>query len=49
MSAPHPDLRPYRYNPKQAKLRAQEVAEDVLTLARRRMRHVFELIDFVSA
>ncbi|SEI67445.1 Predicted phosphoadenosine phosphosulfate sulfurtransferase, contains C-terminal DUF3440 domain [Deinococcus reticulitermitis] len=48
VSAPHPDLRPYRYNPKQAKLRAQEVEEDVLTLARRRMRHIFELFDFVS-
>ncbi|WP_414656738.1 DUF3440 domain-containing protein [Deinococcus sp. VB343] len=48
ISAPHPDLRPYRYNPKQAGLKAQEVEQDVLTLARERLRHIYDLFDHVS-
>ena len=48
VAPPHPGLRPYRYNPKQARLKAVDTEEDVLTLSRERLRHIFALFDHVS-
>lgn len=48
ISAPHPDLRPYKYNVKNARLKPAPLEGDVLTLARARIRHIFELFDHVS-
>lgn len=48
VSAPHPGLRPFVRNPKQSRLKAQEVETDVLTLARERMRTLFDRFDHVS-
>lgn len=48
ISAPHPELRAYKYNPKNARLKPAPLEGDVLTLARARIRHIFELFDHVS-
>ncbi|WP_027459276.1 DUF3440 domain-containing protein [Deinococcus murrayi] len=46
---PHPALgRPYQHNPKQSRLKPQVVEQDVLTLARERLRVLFERFDHVS-
>ncbi|MBB5234457.1 DUF3440 domain-containing protein [Deinococcus budaensis] len=48
VSAPHPGLKPFKYNPKNSRLKAEDSDQDVLTLARERMRALFERFDHVS-
>ncbi|MFC6660076.1 hypothetical protein ACFP90_06715 [Deinococcus multiflagellatus] len=48
IAAPAEGLKPFRYNPANSRLKSAETDEDVLTLARARIRHIFELFDHVS-
>ncbi|GGR68112.1 hypothetical protein GCM10008959_32730 [Deinococcus seoulensis] len=48
ISAPAEGLKPFRYNPANSRLKSAPTEEDVLILARARIRHVFELFDHVS-
>ncbi|WP_104990877.1 phosphoadenosine phosphosulfate reductase family protein [Deinococcus sp. NW-56] len=48
VSAPHPGLKPFKYNPKNSRLKPEASDKDVLTLARERMRTIFERFDHVS-
>ncbi|MFC4636976.1 phosphoadenosine phosphosulfate reductase family protein [Deinococcus hohokamensis] len=48
IAAPAEGLKPFKYNPANSRLKASGTDEDVLTLARARIRHVFELFDHVS-